>query len=377
MAFQLGRNDLLGHEHNLMVRSAYASYPVVIGRGVLSQLAARLQEAELNGTLWIISDNNVFPLHGEGLAASLRAAGYRVDHTTVPGNESSKSLATLSGLYDWMIGGGVERRDAVLALGGGVVGDLAGFAAASVLRGIAVVQIPTTLQAMVDAAIGGKTGINHPLGKNLIGAFHPPKLVLTDTDLLDSLPARELRAGWAEVIKHGVIRDADLFEKLEAQSWITAEGRLPEAQREAFVDLLAQAVNVKVTVVNNDERETGERMTLNYGHTLGHALEQASGYGTFLHGEAVAIGMHAAARIAQGMGLFSAELVARQERLLHAFGLPSSFPKDVDMEEIIGLTLRDKKVKGKKVRWILPNAIGSVEIRNDVPNELVESVIRD
>lgn len=370
----------------LTVTTAGGSYPVIIDNGVRADLAPWLHRCGMKGTVWLVSDTNVFPLYGEPLVAALRGAGYRVEHMVVPGVEASKDLATLSALYDWMISGGVERRDCVVALGGGVVGDLAGFAAASVLRGIALVQLPTTLQAMVDAAIGGKTGINHPLGKNLIGAFHQPQFVLVDTDTLKSLPQRELRAGWAEVIKHGVIRDRGLFEELERlQSVVhTADERVPTTNGDSIAqentglmnELLRRAVAVKVAVVSNDEREGGERIILNYGHTLGHALEQAAGYGRLLHGEAVAIGMHAAARIAERMALFSAKDVARQVRLLHAFGLPTAFPDDIEADTLMTLTLRDKKVQARRVRWVLPTSIGSVVVRDDVPSEIVEAVIR-
>jgi 3-dehydroquinate synthase len=352
----------------LIVSTPTARYPVVVAPGALAELPARLRDLEMRGALWLVSDTNVQRHYGAALERSLEQAGFAVRSHAVPGHEGSKDLATLSQLYDWMIGGGVERRDCVLALGGGVVGDLAGFAAASVLRGVAVVQLPTTLQAMVDAAVGGKTGVNHPLGKNLIGAFHQPRLVLADTDTLATLPPRELRAGWAEVVKHGVIRDAALFELLEA---FVAAGQ-PAAQ---LPDVIRRGVAVKVRVVSNDEREDGERIILNYGHTLGHALESVAGYGALLHGEAVAIGMHAAARIALRLGLFSADDVERQRRLLAAFGLQTAFPAGVDSGALLAVALRDKKVQARRVRWVLPTHIGGVVVRDDVPPELVEAVI--
>src|SRR4051794_2026111 len=202
----------------LTITTPAGSYDVLVGPNLLQELPARLSALGLSGRLWLISDSAVYPHHGAVVEGLLRGAGYRVESYAVPSGETSKDLAVVSQLYDWMIGGKVERRDAVLALGGGVVGDLAGFVAATVLRGIALIQLPTTLLAMVDSALGGKTGVNHTLGKNLIGAFHQPHLVLSDTSLLATLPPRELRAGWAEVIKHAVIRDAGLFELLEAAS---------------------------------------------------------------------------------------------------------------------------------------------------------------
>src|SRR6266487_3444014 len=199
----------------LIITTPAGSYDVLVGPNLLQSLPERLAALKLGGALWLISDSEVYPRYGAAVEGALRGAGYTVQGFAVPSGEPSKDLAVASKLYDWMIGGGVERRDAVLALGGGVVGDLAGFVAATVLRGVALVQLPTTLLAMVDSALGGKTGVNHPLGKNLIGAFHQPRLVLSDTSTLASMPPRELNAGWAEVIKHGVIRDAGLFEQLE------------------------------------------------------------------------------------------------------------------------------------------------------------------
>ncbi|MEN9933536.1 MAG: hypothetical protein RLZZ387_115 [Chloroflexota bacterium] len=375
----------------LMVRTPGGSYEVVVGPGVLAQLPERLAGLGRRGALWLVSDAAVHHAFGEPLEAQLRAAGLAVRSYAVPSGESSKDLAVVSQLYDWLIGGGVERRDTVLALGGGVVGDLAGFAAATVLRGVGLVQLPTTLLAMVDSAVGGKTGVNHPLGKNLIGAFHQPLLTLADTETLATLPPRELRSGWAEVIKHAVIRDAGLFEMLEADARRTTDDRQqaePSVRSEraapavggrwSVVDaaLIRRAVKVKVDVVNVDERETGERMLLNYGHTLGHAVEAAAGYGSLLHGEAVAIGMHLEARLAQLHGLVDAAMVARQRALLEAYGLPTRVPDGMDDEELLALTLRDKKVRAGKVRWALATGIGSAAVRDDVPESLVREALR-
>ncbi len=368
-----------GQTDELAVTTATAHYPVMVEPGLLQTLPHHLERLHLQGTQWLISDSTVFPHYGTLLEEHLRSAGYRVETHVVPAGEASKSQEQLWQLYTWMIGAGVERRDSVLALGGGVVGDLAGFAAASVLRGIAFVQVPTTLLAMVDAAIGGKTGINHPLGKNLVGAFHQPRLVLADTLTLRTLAPRELQAGWAEVIKHGVIRDAALFALLEAQAPAIGAAAQPaprSAEAEQMLGaIIRQAAAVKVAVVSADEREGGERIILNYGHTIGHALEAVSGYGALLHGEAVAIGMHAAARIAAALNLFEPAGVARQQRLLTAYGLPTELPDDVDREQLLAHTLHDKKVQQRRIRWVLPTAIGSVVVRDDVPHEVVRMAI--
>ncbi|MFO7169317.1 MAG: 3-dehydroquinate synthase [Chloroflexota bacterium] len=348
----------------LTVRTPGGSYEVVVAPGALAGLPERLRALGQRGALWLVSDTGVHERFGAPLEERLRAAGYAVRSYSVAG-EASKDLAVAAELYGWMIGGGVERRDIVLALGGGVVGDLAGFVAATVLRGIGLVQLPTTLLAMVDSAIGGKTGVNHALGKNLIGAFHQPLLVLADTDTLGTLPPRELRSGWAEVIKHAVIRDAGLFELLE------------QSGRPSAVDpaLIRRAVKVKVDIVNVDERETGERMLLNYGHTLGHAIEAAAGYGTLLHGEAVAIGMHLEARIAERLGMLDAATVERQRALLTAYGLPTQLPAGMDVDQIMALALRDKKVRAGKIRWVLATGIGGATVRDDVPEALVREVL--
>jgi 3-dehydroquinate synthase len=365
----------------LTVTTSTTSYPVIVGAGVLDTLADRLATLDLRGTLWLIADEHLIAV-AEHIAGMLSTAGFRVRITTIPSGEQSKSFNELHRLYDWMIENGIERRDAVLALGGGVVGDLAGFAAATILRGVALVQLPSTLLAMVDAAVGGKTGINHPLGKNLIGAFHQPRLVLADTHLLATLPPRELRAGWAEVIKHGVIRDADLFVALEelasSQGWHATNAAYWDAQNieltTKLTAIIARAVAVKVEVVSRDEFERGERITLNYGHTIGHAIEQLLGY-RLLHGECVAIGMDAAAQIAVALGLCPPTLVERQRKLLAAYGLSTALPTDLDRDAVLDLIGRDKKVQAGKVRWVLPIAIGQVVVRSDVPSNVVESVL--
>lgn len=363
----LNRERSLSDTH-LQVTTPGGNYDVIVAHGALDELPRQLQSLGLRGALWLISDDQVYPRYGRALEEQLSAAGYRVRGFAVASGEASKDLAMAARLYDWLIGGGVERRDTILALGGGVVGDLAGFVAATVLRGIALVQLPTTLLAMVDSAIGGKTGVNHPLGKNLIGAFHQPRLVLADTATLTTLAGRELRAGWAEVIKHAVIRDAGLFPLLEQAATTTIAG-------EALAGIIRRAVNVKIVVVNADERETGERMLLNYGHTLGHAIEAAAGYGELLHGEAIAIGMHLEAQLAFRLGMIDSGIVERQADLLTGYGLPIAIPPGMTADDLIERTLRDKKVSAGKVRWALPTAIGAAAIRDDVPEAIVRAVL--
>ena len=366
----------------LTITTPAGSYDIITGAGILHDLPTHLTRLGLTGRIWLVSDAAVATAYGEPLLAALRDGGFRVQAFTVPSGEQSKNLAVAAEMYTWLIEHNVERRDTVLALGGGVVGDLAGFVAATTLRGLNFVQLPTTLLAMVDSALGGKTGVNHPLGKNLIGAFHQPRLVLADVQLLATLPARELRSGWAEVIKHGVIRDVNLFTQLEqyaADFGFTILDLREEDSivnpKSKIVNLIRRAAAVKVDVVNIDEREQAERMLLNYGHTLGHAIEAAAGYGTVLHGEAVAIGMDLAARIAIEMGMFSQGELERQRHLLAAYGLSIAVPAALTTDEILARTLRDKKIKAGTIRWVLPVCIGEAVVRNDVPEALVRRVV--
>src|SRR4051812_47139397 len=288
------------------VCTASRTYPVVVGPGVLETLPEWLERTGLQGRLWLIADQAVYARYGQRVEASLRAAGRAVQARTVPSGEEHKTLAQMAELYDWLLGERVERRDAILTLGGGVVGDMAGFVAATILRGIAFVQLPTTLLAQVDASIGGKVAVDHPRGKNLIGAFHQPSLVVADTATLATLPPRELAAGWAEVVKTGVILDADLFALLEREA-----DALRVAQPGATEAAIRRCMELKGAVVGEDERESGRRAILNYGHTIGHAIEAATSYGRYLHGEAVAIGLRAAAHIAVATRRLPAGAAAR------------------------------------------------------------------
>jgi 3-dehydroquinate synthase len=296
----------------------------------------------------------------------------------IEAGEEQKTPATVALIHNAAFEQKLERGSLIVALGGGVVGDMAGFAAASWLRGIAVVQVPTTLLAMVDASIGGKTGVNHPGGKNLIGAFHQPKLVLIDPLTLATLPDREFRAGMAEVIKYGVIGDGALFSELEAAALADPSRGL--ASRQALGPALLQQIlehsaQAKAQIVAADEREGGLRAILNYGHTLGHVVEALCGYGTYLHGEAVGIGMVAAGELSLAMGLWSAQDQARQRAVIAAAGLPMAWP-DLDPAAVLLCLQGDKKVRDGQVRFVLPTGIGSVEIRNDVSASTVVEALQ-
>ncbi|KEF42772.1 MAG: 3-dehydroquinate synthase [Cyanobium sp. CACIAM 14] len=363
----------------ITVSLAADPYPILIGEGLLASLGSLLLEQGFRAGTRVLAVTNpdVRGHHGDKALTSLEAAGFDVRTLVVDAGEEHKTPATVAKIHDAAFAHQLERGSLIIALGGGVVGDMAGFAAATWLRGIAVVQVPTTLLAMVDAAIGGKTGVNHPGGKNLIGAFHQPRLVLVDPHVLATLPEREFRAGMAEVIKYAVIGDGVLFQDLEAAANRDPAGGL--ASRQAVGPLLLQrllerSAAAKARVVAADEREGGLRAILNYGHTLGHALETLSGYGTWLHGEAVALGMLAAGDIAVAMGLWSQADQERQRRLLAAAGLPLHWPC-LDPEAVLACLQSDKKVRDGRVRFVLPTGIGSVTIRDDVESAAVRAAI--
>lgn len=328
------------------------SYPILIGPGALGALP-RLAGREASACL-VVSDQEVAGRYAEPLLQALRAAGWQAHLATVPVGEGSKSLVQVERLYDACVQAGLRRRHPIIALGGGVVGDLAGFVAATYLRGVPLIQAPTTLLAQIDAAIGGKVGINHPLGKNLIGAFHQPRLVVMDTLTLLSLPEREYRSGLAELVKYGAVLDARLFETLEREVERIRARDLPLLKQ-----LVAWSCRLKAGIVREDERERpgGRRMLLNFGHTIGHALEAVAGFGEMRHGEAVAIGMALAGGLAQRWCDFPARERERLVALLDALGLPTR-PPDLDMAQVLAAMHRDKKNQDQDLHLVLPRALG-------------------
>lgn len=347
-------------------------YDAVVDWGGLGRLAYYLSQLQLPLRVFLVTDSNVGDLYAQAVMRNLVSGGFEPYLYTVPAGEASKSQSQLSAIYDWLIEHHAERREAIVALGGGVVGDLAGYAAATYLRGVPLVQIPTSLLAQVDAAIGGKTGINHTRGKNLIGAFYQPRLVLADPATLLTLPVRERTEGWAEVVKYGIILDTELFTQLEAHADILREfSHLPAA---LLCQIVARCIDLKASVIEQDEREQGRRAILNYGHTVAHALENIAGYGKWLHGEAVSLGMVVAAALAQHAGMFSAEEAARQRHLLQALGLPIACSGSVLAQDILAAMQVDKKVADKQVRWVMPRRIGEVTI-TPMPGELVQRVV--
>ncbi len=320
---------------------------------------------------FVVSDTNVEP-HANRVAELLRQAGLLSAIRIVPAGEESKSLSMTGQLYDSLAALPADRSTLVVAVGGGVVGDLAGFAAATYNRGLPLLMVPTTLLAMVDSSVGGKVGINHPKGKNLIGAFHQPAGVWIDTAFLTTLPDREFRSGLAEVVKYGVILDPEFFTYLEVNA--TA---ILSRDPQCLEHIIARSCELKAQVVEQDEREEiGLRAMLNYGHTFAHGFETVGGYGTWLHGEAVAAGMICASRLTERLGRISAELTERQICLLSTFGLPIAAKAEWSIDSLVDVMRRDKKAHAGKMRFVLPTRMGHVELVDDVPENFVREVLR-
>jgi 3-dehydroquinate synthase len=351
------------------------AYAIHIGTGLLAQLGPLTAQVLRGRAGLLVTDSHVSPLYGEAAAASLRTAGLTVRRTVVPAGEASKCGEQLFALYAAAQQAGLDRAGLVIALGGGVVGDLAGYLAATWLRGVAFVQVPTTLLAMVDSAVGGKTGINLPSGKNLVGAFHQPALVVADVQTLETLPPRELRAGLAEVVKYGAIRDAQLFQALEKLApGFSKAGMARSAPQEVPPEIIARCCAIKADVVAHDEREeTGLRAILNFGHTLGHAIEKATGYGRILHGEAVAVGMVAAARLSVRLTGLPAADAARLEALLQQLGLPVRAP-GLAWAELRAAMKLDKKAQAGLPRFVLLKQLGEAATGCPVPEEILQEV---
>ena len=343
-------------------------YDIVIRRRLLSEVGSLLSQLSKSNKAAVITDSHVGPLYSAHLVESLRSAGIEPIVATIPAGEDNKTLAQIAPVYDLLLSAKIERTTPVLALGGGLIGDMAGFVAATVLRGVPFVQVPTTLLAMVDASVGGKTGINHSTGKNLIGAFHQPIAVLVDPDVLATLPDRELRGGLAECIKHEIIRDSDGFSALE-RDVPRALGR----DIDYLAQLVAHNVAIKAKVVEADPYEKGERTHLNFGHTFGHAIETVSHY-DYSHGECVGLGMAAAARAAADLGMLDEASRRRIVALIEKAALPVRGLR-LETKAVVDAMIFDKKVKAGRVRFVLPDRIGHVVIRDDVPPEIVTRAV--
>lgn len=346
------------------------SYPIYIGNGILNQPDLVLRHLPRKRVA-IVSNTTVAPLYLESFRGMLESHGVTSVPIILPDGEKYKNWETLNLIFDALLAHRCERRTPVIALGGGVVGDLAGFAAATYLRGVPFIQIPTTLLAQVDSSVGGKTGINHPLGKNMIGAFYQPRAVLADTSTLETLPDKELRAGIAEIIKYGLIRDSAFLEWLESNM-----PKLLARDREISIEAVRRSCLHKAEVVEADEHEGGVRALLNLGHTFGHAIENAMGYGKWLHGEAVAAGTILAAELSQRLHMIGEADVERIRKIYLQAGLPVVAP-NLGLEKYLRLMGLDKKVEGGKMRFVLLKRIGDAVVRSDVPTEVLRNMLSE
>ncbi len=344
--------------HTVEVSLGDRSYNIEIGTS-LEKTGERLKGLGLGRKMALVTNPTVKKLYGQRVVDSLKAAGFMVMSIEVPDGEQYKNLDWANAIYTALLANFFDRTSALVALGGGVIGDLTGFAAATFMRGVPFVQVPTTLLAMVDSSVGGKTGVNHPMGKNMIGAFHQPKKVLMDLSVLTSLPKEEFLSGMAEVIKYGVIWDAAFFEYVDKN-----REKILALDPEALAAIIRRSCEIKAEVVSKDEREGGLRAVLNYGHTVGHAIEKAENY-TMRHGHAVAIGMVYASRLAQKTGLCDASVPGRVETLIKSFGLPtdlSTLSRRPSVAELMDTMQIDKKAEGGKVKFVLPKKVGEVVI---------------
>ena len=346
------------------------SYDIFIGHNSLTGLAEHMKTLPVGRKGAIITNPALNRLYGESLSRSLSGAGYRITTIELPAGERYKTLKSVSRIYDALIAEKFERGSFIIALGGGVIGDIAGFAAATYLRGIPYIQVPTSLLAQVDSSVGGKTGVDHPLGKNLIGAFYQPLLVWIDVGVLKTLPRRELIAGMAEVIKYGVIADEQFFKFIEGHY-----KDILSLDKDTLTHTVARSCEIKAMIVSADEREKGLRAILNFGHTIGHAVETITGYRKYRHGEAVAMGMVFAAKLAFNMGLCEDKAATDIERLCRRTGLKTKLP-EVDLSVLTDILSRDKKVADGKVRFVLPVRIGEVKIVEDADNDVLQRTLQ-
>jgi len=348
------------------------SYEIVVGNGILSDLGKAISKLGLGCKQMIVSSERVWSLYGKVIQDSLVSSHFDVSVALVDDDEEAKSLHSVTAIFDRLLENELDRSSGILALGGGVIGDVAGFAAATFMRGLRLIQVPTTLLAQVDSSIGGKTGINHPKAKNLIGAFYQPTIVWSDISTIRTLPERELRSGLAEVIKYAIIADPELYQIL-ASTLHT----FPNLSSESVIEIISRCSSIKARVVEEDEKERGIRSILNYGHTVGHALETLTGYAHYSHGEAVAIGMKAAASISCELGFTSDETLELQERLIDTAHLPSRIDQPIKPTDILQQLKKDKKALGGRIRWVLPRTIGKVFLTDLVPTDTVLRVLKD
>ena len=352
------------NQNKILVPILKNPYEVTIKGGIINSIGEELNRIKINKDrkILIVSNKEISNLFGEKILQNLKKYNYYAEIFNIKAGESNKNLASLSDIFNCAFEFGLDRNSLMIAVGGGIVGDVTGFAAATWLRGIEYIQIPTTLLSMVDSSVGGKTAVNHPKGKNLIGAFYQPKAVFIDPETLVTLPTREFKAGMAEVIKYGIIKDKELFEYLESEK---NREKILNLENESLIQIINNSIKTKACIVSEDEKENGIRAILNYGHSFGHVIENLCGYGEYLHGEAISIGMKIAGDIATEKNLWLKEDSLRQNNLIESYGLPTQTPK-IKKNEVITILMGDKKVRDGKMRFILPKKIGEVDIFNDI-----------
>ena len=355
----------------IRVDLADRSYSIAIGNECLKDIGSILEKFDFSNRMAIVSSPLIFDLYGKTVSVSIKDSGFELSEIIIPDGEGYKSLLWVENIYSEMLKAKLDRKSVLIALGGGVIGDITGFAASTYMRGIDFVQIPTTLLAQVDSSVGGKTGVNHMLGKNMIGAFWQPRTVWIDIDTLRTLPRREFLSGLAEVIKYGVIYDEEFFGFLEKNRDV-----ILELDKDALTHIIRRSCEIKAEVVSKDERESGLRAILNYGHTVGHAIETITGYKKYFHGEAVAIGMHIEAKLSQSQGFISTNHVNRIKKLIESYDLPVEMPEDIELNSLFEVMQIDKKTVSGELKFILPEKIGSVKIHKGISRENINKVLK-
>jgi 3-dehydroquinate synthase len=346
------------------------SYNIMIGNGILKDIGKTLAKFEFSKKVALLSNPTVYDLYGKTVSGSLKGSGYDLTEVLIPDGEEYKSLAYTEKIYESLLKAKLDRKSALIALGGGVIGDITGFAASTYMRGIDFIQVPTTLLAQVDSSVGGKTGVNHPLGKNMIGTFWQPRLVCIDTATLETLSRREFLSGLGEVIKYGVIWDKEFFAFLE-----TNRDKILQLDPASLTHIIRRSCEIKSDVVSKDERESGLRAILNYGHTIGHALETLTGYKKYLHGEAVTIGMYMEAKLSHQLGLIGKTEVLRIRALIASYDLPSEMPGEIEIRDLFETMQIDKKTVAGKMHFVLPEKVGSVRIHSEISAEDIKKLL--
>ena len=362
-------NDLLAS----IIKSTQGDYPIFVGNNFKKDLAKFIKNKYAPKRIFVISDSKVFASEAISLINELENSNIKCESLSIDINETKKNLNTCTSIYDWLLSAGSERNSILISIGGGVTTDLVGFVASSWLRGLNVIHFPTSLAAMVDASIGGKTGVNFKHGKNLIGAFKQPLLIAMDTSSLETLKERELNSGWAEAIKHAFLFDKELLKKFQMQSRDIISKKDP-----VFTEIIKRSVQIKAEIVSKDEFEKdNDRIKLNFGHTIGHSLEGLTKYGKLLHGEAVSIGMVVAANISKNLKLISNDIKDEIISTLNRYSLPTNITKGIDIKDLFNNTKNDKKVKNGKINWVLLKDIGNPIIKDDVPDSIVMDSIKE